>query len=108
MPYPRACLMPVQLMPVPPMPVQPMPSSRSPCSRSSCQPTPCSLAPCSHPHHRLNTHLAPSPRSQVLTQSVTKKPFQNVWIALCYTFNNLLYFDALSALSAVAYQAAAA
>merc|ERR1712023_626776 len=40
----------------------------------------------------------------VLVQSVTSKPFQNTWIALCYTFNNLLYFDALSALSAVAYQ----
>ena len=34
----------------------------------------------------------------------TSKPFSNAWIALCYTFNNLLYFDALSALSAVAYQ----
>jgi len=32
------------------------------------------------------------------------KPFGNVWIALCYTFNNLLYFDALSSLSAVTYQ----
>jgi len=32
------------------------------------------------------------------------KPLGNCWIALCYTFNNLLYFDALSALSAVAYQ----
>ncbi|KAL3912887.1 MAG: hypothetical protein SGPRY_008179 [Prymnesium sp.] len=40
----------------------------------------------------------------VLSQSIRKKPFQNLWIALCYTFNNLLYFDALSALSAVAYQ----
>jgi len=40
----------------------------------------------------------------VLVQSVKSKPFQNVWISLCYTFNNLLYFDALSALSAVAYQ----
>jgi len=40
----------------------------------------------------------------VLVQSFTRKPFQNLWIALCYTFNNLLYFDALSALSAVAYQ----
>ena len=33
------------------------------------------------------------------------KPFGNVWISLCYTFNNLLYFDALSSISAVAYQA---
>jgi len=32
------------------------------------------------------------------------KPLGNVFIALCYTFNNLLYYDALSALSAVAYQ----
>jgi UDP-sugar transporter A1/2/3 len=32
------------------------------------------------------------------------KPFGNVWISLCYTFNNLLYFDALSSISAVAYQ----
>lgn len=37
-------------------------------------------------------------------QAFTRKPFANAWIALCYTFNNLLYFDALSALSAVAYQ----
>ena len=29
------------------------------------------------------------------------KPFGNVWISLCYTFNNLLYFDALSSISAV-------
>lgn len=33
------------------------------------------------------------------------KPLGNCWIALCYTFNNLLYYDALSTLSAVAYQA---
>jgi UDP-sugar transporter A1/2/3 len=32
------------------------------------------------------------------------KPLGNCWIALCYTFNNLLYYDALSTLSAVAYQ----
>ena len=31
-------------------------------------------------------------------------PLGNAWIALCYTFNNLLYFPALSSLSAVAYQ----
>jgi len=36
--------------------------------------------------------------------AITSKPFANAWIALCYTFNNLLYFDALSALSAIAYQ----
>lgn len=46
----------------------------------------------------------PSELWPVLVQSATRKPFQNVWISLCYTFNNLLYFDALSALSAVAYQ----
>ena len=34
----------------------------------------------------------------------TSRPFKNMWIGLCYTFNNLLYFDALTALSAVAYQ----
>ena len=32
------------------------------------------------------------------------RPLNNAWIGLCYTFNNLLYFDALSAISAVAYQ----
>ena len=37
-------------------------------------------------------------------QACVRRPFANSWIALCYTFNNLLYFDALSALSAVAYQ----
>jgi UDP-sugar transporter A1/2/3 len=36
--------------------------------------------------------------------ALTTKPFANAWIALCYTFNNLLYFGALSSLSAVAYQ----
>jgi UDP-sugar transporter A1/2/3 len=36
--------------------------------------------------------------------ALTSTPFSNCWIALCYTFNNLLYFDALGALSAVAYQ----
>ena len=36
--------------------------------------------------------------------AVTSTPFSNMWIALCYTFNNLLYFDALGALSTVAYQ----
>ena len=36
--------------------------------------------------------------------AVTSTPFSNCGIALCYTFNNLLYFDALGALSAVAYQ----
>ena len=36
--------------------------------------------------------------------ALTSTPFSNAWIALCYTFNNLLYFDALGALSAVAYQ----
>ena len=36
--------------------------------------------------------------------AVTSTPFSNAWIALCYTFNNLLYFDALGALSTVAYQ----
>ena len=40
----------------------------------------------------------------VLKAAFVKKPAANAWIALCYTFNNLLYFDALSALSAVAYQ----
>jgi len=34
--------------------------------------------------------------------ALTSTPFSNAWIALCYTFNNLLYFDALSALSTVA------
>ena len=32
------------------------------------------------------------------------RPWNNAWISLGYTFNNLLYFDALSALSATAYQ----
>ena len=32
------------------------------------------------------------------------KPFGNVWISLGYTFNNLLYFDALTSISAVTYQ----
>ncbi len=32
------------------------------------------------------------------------RPFNNAWISLGYTFNNLLYYDALSALSATAYQ----
>mgnify|MGYP003683806271 CR=1 FL=1 len=36
------------------------------------------------------------------------KPLGNCWIALCYTFNNLLYYDALSTLSAVAYQVSTA
>jgi len=40
----------------------------------------------------------------VFKAALTSKPFSNAWIALCYTFNNLLYFDALSAISAVAYQ----
>ena len=37
-------------------------------------------------------------------QALTVGFAANAWIALCYTFNNLLYFDALSAISAVAYQ----
>jgi len=37
-------------------------------------------------------------------QAFSSKPFANAWISLCYTFNNLLYFDALSAISAVLYQ----
>jgi len=37
-------------------------------------------------------------------REAASKPFGNVWISLCYTFNNLLYFDALSSLSAVTYQ----
>ena len=40
----------------------------------------------------------------VLRDTVRSKPFSNAWIGLCYTFNNLLYFDALTALSATAYQ----
>jgi len=40
----------------------------------------------------------------VFKQAFQRNPFANTWIALCYTFNNLLYYDALSALSAVAYQ----
>ena len=40
----------------------------------------------------------------IARDAFTKKPFANAWIALCYTFNNLLYFPALSSLSAVAYQ----
>ena len=46
----------------------------------------------------------PSQILPIVRDAVTKTPFANAWIALCYTFNNLLYFDALSALSAVAYQ----
>lgn len=38
------------------------------------------------------------------TEALTRRPTANAWISLCYTFNNLLYFDALSALSATAYQ----
>lgn len=40
----------------------------------------------------------------IFKQAFTRTPFANAWISLCYTFNNLLYFDALSAISAVAYQ----
>jgi len=40
----------------------------------------------------------------IFKAAFTKNPTANAWISLCYTFNNLLYFDALSALSAVAYQ----
>lgn len=40
----------------------------------------------------------------IFKQAFSSKIFSNAWISLCYTFNNLLYFDALSALSAVAYQ----
>ncbi len=40
----------------------------------------------------------------VFRDAFVKKPFSNAWLGLCYTFNNLLYFDALTALSAVAYQ----
>ena len=36
--------------------------------------------------------------------ALTSAPFANAWISLCYTFNNLLYFGALGALSPVAYQ----
>ena len=46
----------------------------------------------------------PSQVLPILRASVSKTPFSNAGIALCYTFNNLLYFDALSALSATAYQ----
>merc|ERR1719291_793138 len=46
----------------------------------------------------------PSQVVPAFRDAVRKRPFANAWIALCYTFNNLLYFDALSALSAVAYQ----
>ena len=38
-------------------------------------------------------------------REAVSKPFGNVWISLGYTFNNLLYFDALSSISAVTYQA---
>jgi len=37
-------------------------------------------------------------------REAVSKPFANVWISLAYTFNNLLYFDALSSISAVTYQ----
>ena len=40
-------------------------------------------------------------------REAVSKPFGNVWISLAYTFNNLLYFDALSSISAVTYQARA-
>ncbi len=40
----------------------------------------------------------------IFKAAFSTKPFANAWISLCYTFNNLLYFDALSAISAVAYQ----
>ena len=40
-------------------------------------------------------------------REAVSKPFGNVWISLGYTFNNLLYFDALSSISAVTYQARA-
>jgi len=40
-------------------------------------------------------------------REAVSKPFANVWISLAYTFNNLLYFDALSSISAVTYQARA-
>ena len=40
-------------------------------------------------------------------REAVSKPFANVWISLAYTFNNLLYFDALSSISAVTYQAPA-
>jgi UDP-sugar transporter A1/2/3 len=40
----------------------------------------------------------------VFKDALTHRPFANAWIGLCYTFNNLLYFDALSYLSPVAYQ----
>ena len=40
-------------------------------------------------------------------REAVSKPFANVWISLAYTFNNLLYFDALSSISAVTYQACA-
>ena len=46
----------------------------------------------------------PSQILPIFKDSIFKTPFSNAWIALCYTFNNLLYFDALSALSATAYQ----
>ena len=37
-------------------------------------------------------------------REAVSKPFGNVWISLGYTFNNLLYFDALTSISAVTYQ----
>jgi UDP-sugar transporter A1/2/3 len=40
----------------------------------------------------------------VFREALSSSPFSNAWISLCYAFNNLLYFDALSVLSAVAYQ----
>merc|ERR1719291_1034258 len=46
----------------------------------------------------------PSQVVPAFRDAVRKRPFANAWIALCYTFNNLLYFDALSSISAVAYQ----
>ena len=46
----------------------------------------------------------PSRIIPLFRQALTVGFAANAWIALCYTFNNLLYFDALSALSAVAYQ----
>ena len=46
----------------------------------------------------------PSKVLPTFKEAMHKTPFSNAWISLCYTFNNLLYFDALSALSAVAYQ----
>ena len=46
----------------------------------------------------------PSQVVPIFREAFSKKLFANAWISLCYTFNNLLYFDALSAISAVAYQ----